>query len=157
MKRINQAQTLATPAPNERMVLYVEDENSNWEVTELNLRSRFKLLWAKTDVDACEVVRRHGPALHAILMDIQLKGSQLDGLSLAKVIRGHSIADAPDYTQGLPTLSCPLFFVTAYGNFHSVEEMREAGGDSHVPKPVDFVKLSMLLAQSRARRAINSP
>jgi len=153
MKRLDDAGTPPTP---EKTVLYVEDEESNWEVTELRLRKHYKLLWARTDVEACALVRQYGPTLHAVLMDVQLKGSQLDGMALTKLLRGKPVAGAPDFANGLPTLACPIFFVTAYGNLHSNDEFHEAGGDAHVPKPVDFVKLSLLLARSSMQRAMDS-
>lgn len=153
MKRID-ASTPEAAEP-QQLVLYVEDEASNWEVTELRLRKKFKLLWARTDTEACALLRQYGPQLHAILMDVQLKGSQLDGLALTRLVRGKLDA-VPEFAQGVPKLDCPIFFVTAYGNLHSPEQMREAGGDSHVPKPVDFLKLSLLLAQSSMRRALET-
>ncbi len=155
MKRIDEAAPAPAKEPD-KLVLYVEDEPSNWEVTELRLRSRFKLLWARTDQEACAMVRQYGPELHAVLMDVQLKGSTLDGLALTRLFRGKPVADLPEYAKDLPTLTCPLFFVTAYGNLHSPDQMREAGGDSHVPKPVDFLKLSLLLAQNSMRKAMET-
>lgn len=154
MKRIND-QAGAKEAAPERVVLYVEDEQANWEVTELRLRMKFKLLWARTDQEACEAVRTHIGQFHAILMDVQLKGSALDGMDLTRVLRGiPPKVSLPDYAKGLPPVECPLFFVTAYGNLHSPQEMTAAGGDAHVPKPVDFVKLSLMLASTHARRAM---
>lgn len=154
MKRVDD--TSPAPAEPTQLVLYVEDEASNWEVTELRLRRKFKLLWARTDAEACALMRQYGTQLHAILMDVQLKGSQLDGLALTRLARGQNLGTLPDFAQGVPKLDCPIFFVTAYGNLHSPEQMREAGGDSHVPKPVDFLKLSLLLAQSSMRRALET-
>jgi CheY-like chemotaxis protein len=154
MKRIDE-KTPADAAP-EKLLLYVEDEPSNWEVTELRLRKKFKLLWARTDREACSMVRQYGPKLEAVLMDVQLHGSVLDGLALTRLFRGQKSATTPDFAEGLPTLNCPIFFVTAYGTLHSTAELNAAGGDAHVPKPVDFVKLSLLLAQSSMKRALDS-
>lgn len=140
------------PAETLPLVLYVEDEPDNWEVTELRLRRRYRLLWARTDEEAVALVKTHGPALYAILMDVQLKGSRLDGLALTRLFRGRSTAWVGD----VPAVECPIFFVTAYGNLHSPEEMEQAGGDAHVPKPVDFFKLSNLLARDSAKRAMAS-
>ena len=138
-------------------VLYVEDELANWEVAELRLRSKYDLRWAKSDAEACEAVQKAGERLHAILMDVQLKGSTLDGLQLTRLFRGKlPLADQPSYARGLPVLSCPIFFVTAYGNLHSPIEMDAAGGNGHVPKPIDFFKLTLLLANASARRAIET-
>lgn len=154
MKRIDEGR----PAPPEptHLVLYVEDEPSNWEVTELRLRKKFKLLWARTDQEACALVRQHGPELYAVLMDVQLQGSALDGLALTKLFRGSATAPLPDFAEGIAPLTCPIFFVTAYGNLHSPQEMEGAGGDAHVPKPVDFVSLTLLLARHNMRRAMNT-
>jgi CheY-like chemotaxis protein len=145
----------AEAAP-EQLVLYVEDEASNWEVTELRLRKKFKLLWARTDAEACALVRQYGAQLHAVLMDVQLRGSVLDGLALTRVFRGLQVPNLPDFAKDLAPLECPIFFVTAYGNLHSEAEMEAAGGDAHVPKPVDFVKLNLLLAQRNMKRALQS-
>jgi CheY-like chemotaxis protein len=153
MKRLEQT---SKPMEPEKTVLYVEDEESNWEVTELRLRKHYKLLWARTDVEACALVRQYGSTLHAVLMDVQLKGSQLDGIQLTKLLRGKPVEGAPDFANELPAMTCPIFFVTAYGNLHSNDEFNRAGGDAHVPKPVDFVKLSLLLARSSMQRAMDT-
>lgn len=153
MKRLDET---SKPLEPEKMVLYVEDEESNWEVTQLRLRKHYKLLWARTDVEACSLVRQYGPTLHAVLMDVQLKGSQLDGLQLTRVLRGKPVEGAPDFARALLPIGCPIYFVTAYGNLHSGDEFTQAGGDAHVPKPVDFVKLSLLLARSSMQRVMDS-
>jgi CheY-like chemotaxis protein len=153
MKRVDAEN--AAPPETLPLVLYVEDEPDNWEVTELRLRRRYRLLWARTDVEACALARQYGPSLHAVLMDVQLKGSALDGLALTRLFRG-KLATPPAVAEGVPTLECPIFFVTAYGNLHSAAEFDEAGGDAHVPKPVDFFKLNNLLARENARRAMAS-
>lgn len=156
MKRVGAVSS--PPEAPQQLVMYVEDEPANWEVTELRLRNKFKLLWARTDAEACAFVRQYGAQLHAVLMDVQLRGSALDGLMLTRLFRGQALPlpTLPGYAEGVPTLTCPIFFVTAYGNLHSPQEMDAAGGDAHVPKPVDFVKLSLLLAQSNMKRAMES-
>lgn len=155
MKRIDDARPALVSAP-ERLVLYVEDDPANWEVTELRLRNKYNLIWAKTDKEACEAVRQHGSALHSILMDVHLSGSDLNGLALTRLFRGRAEGPVPDFAKGLPALTCPIFFVTAFGNLHSPDEMEAAGSDAHVPKPVDFVKLTMLLARSGMKRALDA-
>lgn len=155
MKRIDEGSPAEQPAPT-NLVLYVEDEPANWEVTELRLRKKFKLLWARTDQEACALVRQYGPQLYAVLMDVQLQGSALDGLALTKVLRGTASGKVPGFAEGLAPVACPIFFVTAYGNLHSPEEMQAAGGDAHVPKPVDFVSLTLLLARHNMKRAMDT-
>lgn len=153
MKRIDEGAPSDQPAPTS-LVLYIEDEPSNWEVTELRLRKKFKLLWARTDEEACALVRQYGPQLYAVLMDVQLQGSALDGMALTQLFRGKATGPLPAFAQGLTPLDCPIFFVTAYGNLHSPEQMEAVGGDAHVPKPVDFVSLTLLLARHNMKRAM---
>jgi CheY-like chemotaxis protein len=156
MKRISNESPPSQAAP-ERVVLYVEDEASNWEVTELRLKNRFKLVWAKTAEEACAAVRQFGGRFHAVLMDIQLKGSTLDGLQLTQLFRGKASGFAvPAFAKDLPLVESPIYFVTAFGAVHSRETMDAAGGDAFVPKPVDFVKLSNLLATTAMKRALAS-
>ena len=153
MKRIDEGTPSEQAAPT-NLVLYVEDEPSNWEVTELRLRKKFKLLWARTDEEACALVRQHGPQLYAVLMDVQLQGSALDGMALTQLFRGKATGTLPAFAQNLTPLECPIFFVTAYGNLHSPQQMEAVGGDAHVPKPVDFVSLTLLLARHNMKRAM---
>jgi CheY-like chemotaxis protein len=155
MKRITEPQGPSTSTSPERVVLYVEDEASNWEVTELRLRGRFTLLWAKTAEEACALVRERKGQFHAVLMDIQLKGSQLDGLQLTALFRGKPVGvPVPAFAEHLPVIDCPIFFVTAFGTVHGEQRMYDVGGDAFVPKPVDFVKLSNLLATTAAKRVL---
>lgn len=157
MKKISSDAPAPQPPPPERVVLYVEDEASNWEVTELRLKNRFKLVWAKTAEEACAAVRQFGGKFHAVLMDIQLKGSPLDGLQLTQLCRGKPADfEVPAFAKDLPAVDCPIFFVTAFGSLHSPEKMDAAGGDAYVPKPVDFLKLSNLLATAAAKKALAS-
>lgn len=157
MKKISSDSGITqAPAPD-RVVLYVEDEASNWEVTELRLKSRFKLVWAKTAEEACAAVRQFGGKFHAVLMDIQLKGSPLDGLQLTQLFRGKATDfEVPAFAKDVPVVDCPIFFVTAFGSLHSPEKMDAAGGDAYVPKPVDFLKLSNLLATAAAKKVLAS-
>lgn len=137
-------------------ILYVEDELSNWEVAELRLSKRFKLLWASTAQQACDLIRSNNGQFHAVLMDIQLKGSELDGIALTQLFRGKRVDNVPAFAQGLPKVECPIFFITAFGTLHARGELVDAGGDDLVTKPVDFLKLSNLLATTHMRRAMET-
>ena len=136
------------------LVLYVEDEIENWEVAALRLKRNYELLHAADDRAASEILRERGRELSAILMDIQLKGSQLDGIALVKVIRGAMpVANLPPYARGVPTLSIPIFFVTAYTTRYLESDLLAAGADKLVSKPVDFPQLTLALTSYRLRRA----
>lgn len=156
MKRITEPQPAPIARP-ERVVLYVEDEAANWEVTELRLRGRFTLIWARSAEEACTAIRAHDGKFHAVLMDLQLKGSQLDGLQLTALLKHRPLGfDVPEFARNLPTVDSPIFFVTAFGAVHGEQRLQEVGGDAYVPKPVDFVKLSNLLASTAARRVMEA-
>src|SRR5262245_48365810 len=144
MKRIRQepGQT------RQRLVLYVEDYADNFEVAELHLGRRYRLLWAPDDKTACDHLRKHAHELTAVLMDIQLKGSQLDGIQLARIIRGTlTEPKLPSYAQDVPPTGVPIFFLTAYGSIYSEKELLESGGTRVLAKPVDFVDLTLALAR----------
>jgi CheY-like chemotaxis protein len=143
----------APPAGALPWVLYVEDEEDNWIVTELQLRRRFQLTWARDDRAACELIRQAPRPPHAILMDIQLRGASLDGIQLTRALRGTAAAaELPEYARGLAPVSAPIIFVTAYGARYSKEELLAAGGSGVINKPVDFVALSLALTSDHLQR-----
>jgi CheY-like chemotaxis protein len=159
MKRIGTA--VASPQPtkdaSKPLILYVEDEDENWMVTELRLRDRYNLLRAADDHDACRIVRSYGASLYAILMDIQLKGSQLDGIKLTKLFKGKlDPSQVPLYAQGCPVVKAPIFFVTAYGARYTEEELKRIDGHALITKPVDFLRLTLALASANARSALTT-
>ncbi len=135
----------AVRAPLPR-ILYVEDEDENWELAQLWLEDRYELVRACDAESTCRAVKAAGPALHAILMDIQLAGSALDGIQLTRLLRGSLPRDGlPEYAREVPVLQIPIFFVTAYGGRYQERELREAGGTRLMPKPVDFDQLCAAL------------
>lgn len=147
----------APAAANKRklreLVLYVEDEEANWQVAELRLQNTYELLHARNDQMACEILRTRGGELSAILMDIQLKGSELDGIQLVRLIRGGLVGDKlPTYARGIPASDIPIFFVTAYAAGYSETDLLSVGADKLVTKPVDFTELTLAMTSSLLRR-----
>lgn len=135
------------------VVLCVEDNPDIWEVTQLHLKRRFNLMWATNAAAACQIIRAHHQEISTILMDIELQGSELDGVELTRLLRGRELArPLPDFAQELPPLDAPIFFVTAFAGRYAEEELRAAGGDRLIAKPVDFAQLSLALAQAHLRR-----
>lgn len=129
------------------LVLYIEDEDDNFVIAQLRLRGRFRVIRAATDHEACDAVRRHGPELRAILMDLQLKGADLDGFQLMRLFRGQPVGvPLPVFAQNLPKLSAPVFVLSAYGG------MLPEDGDVSLaaltfPKPVDYSQLIKALQE----------
>ena len=129
-------------------VLYVEDVDSNFEVAELRLQRGYEVIRAANDRAACDVLRTDAPSFLAILMDIQLQGSSLDGIDLARVIRGLPIASVvPEYARGLPRVDLPLLFVTACTASLHEQRALDLHADACISKPLDFLALNLVLTR----------
>lgn len=152
MRRVNEIPG-SEPAPAPRaqaarpIILYVEDEDQNWDVAKLRLADAFVLLRASTAEDACRTLRERGPELSAILMDIELRGSELNGVELTELFRGKlPRRDLPSYARGLPVVTKPIIFVTAHGARYTDVELMLFGADRVIQKPVNFAALNLALA-----------
>ncbi len=142
----------ALPA-DDRKILYVEDEDSNWAVAEFGLSGKFELVRAKNAREAFEHIARGGFRL--ILMDIQLHGSELNGIDITRILKGRHAGDVPDYARGITCPDTPMIFVTAYGDQYNREELLGAGAEEVIPKPVDFPHLIVAISRLLARRAVS--
>jgi CheY-like chemotaxis protein len=135
-------------------VLYVEDNDDNWHVTELRLSRSYDLVRAKTDREACATLAQP-QKLYAILMDVELGGSRLNGIQLTKLIRGTLLgAELPDYAQNVPLLAVPVLFVTAYGNAYPRAHLLACGADDVLSKPINFTQLNVALANLYINRVL---
>jgi len=134
-------------------LLYVEDNDDNWEVVKLRMNRTYDITRAATDREACAELMR-AKEFYAVLMDIELSGSRLNGIQLTRLLRGTlPEAERPHYAGSVPVSSVPILFVTAYGSAYSQKELLEAGGDGVLQKPVDFTKLSLALTNCHLNRA----
>lgn len=131
-------------------VLYVEDDVDTFKLAQLRLQARYELINATSDRQACEVLSRQGTELFAVLMDIELQGSQLDGLALVKVIRGMTPKSSlPSWAQSLPPQPhLPIIVMTAYVTRYSEAEVKAVGANHFLTKPIDFMRLNLALAQA---------
>lgn len=134
-------------------ILYVEDDEENQLVAKLNLSDRCELSFAATDVQACDMIRKNAAALDIILMDIELKGSILDGMKLTQLLRGTlNPVTLPSYARGMPVLDIPICYITAFADTFSMEELERTGANWLVTKPVDFTQLMLALTQCHLRK-----
>jgi CheY-like chemotaxis protein len=144
--------------PKERL-LYVEDDDDNFRVAELRLRDGYELVRASDSVQACRLVQEGGWS--AILMDIELRGSDLDGVELTKLLRGRLRKDAlPAYARAVQGVETPIIFVTAHGAKYSEAALLMLGAEKVITKPVDFGALNLALTQlhlTRFRQKGRSP
>jgi CheY-like chemotaxis protein len=131
------------------LVLYVEDDEDNREVASLRLLTKYQVLLAKNDREACALLTEHGLDLAIILMDIELKGAQLNGVDLTRLVRGSlGRSERPSYAASVPTLLTPIFFLTAYSDRYRRAELLVAGGNDVLVKPIDFVALHTAMARA---------
>lgn len=148
MKRINlpRSKTPTPPsalrAPPRQLLLYVEDNADNREVASARLKNTYDVILAADDRAACEALVKHGAKLSLVLMDIELKGSQLSGIDLSLLMRGKlDPRRHQSYTAGVPRLDAPIIFVTAYGKSYPRADLLLAGGGEVIDKPINFVQL----------------
>jgi two-component system sensor histidine kinase BarA len=137
------------PTAAKPCLLYVDDDQSNIVVMEMRLESHYEVLTASSDREACSLLRKHGQRLSVVLMDIQLIGSQLDGIALTRLLRGTlDEASTPVHARNVPVRAdLPVLFVTAFGEQHNMDALFAAGGSAIIAKPVDFVKLSRAMTR----------
>lgn len=144
-----QRQSSGSPT-NLPRVLYVEDEDINYEVTQRELEDRFELVRARNAREAFALIKAQ--PFHLILMDIQLSGSVIDGLTAVRILKGKEPdTHHPQFTHGVRALNVPVVFVSAYTARYGREELIAAGGEELVSKPVNFVRLSLVIARIWAR------
>jgi CheY-like chemotaxis protein len=134
-------------------LLYVEDNDDNWEVVKLRMNRTYELQRAATDREACAIFE-HVDQFYAVLMDIELSGSRLNGIQLTQLLRGTlPQEERPRYAQNVQVTTVPVLFVTAYGTAYSTEQLMAAGADGVLLKPVDFTRLSLALTNCHLNRA----
>jgi len=148
----------STPAPvHKKVVLYVEDDPLNREVTRDRLCKKYEVFLASNDIEACIMLNRMQSDLDIILMDIELKGSTLDGLQLVSLLRGKLDRNGiPGYAKQMPILTRPvIILVTAFTERFSKQDILQTGADKLITKPIDFVELEMAMTQMHIQKARN--
>jgi CheY-like chemotaxis protein len=131
------------------LILCVEDDPDTLRLTQTRLSSRYEVLGATNDVEACTLIKKHAANLYAILMDIELQGSALDGLMLVRLVRGLPLGrPAPSYAN-VPTLPhLPIMVLTAYATKYTDADVKPLGATQLLTKPIDFTRLNLALAQA---------
>lgn len=132
------------------LVLYVEDDPDTFRLAQLRLQQRYEVINASSDLEAVQLLKKHGEDLYAVLLDVELQGSQLDGLALVRAIRGMPPSKPlPPYAKSIPKLEhTPLIVMTAYVTRYTEADVKALGANHFLTKPIDFTRLSLALAQA---------
>ena len=123
-------------------ILYVEDEDANWNVAELHLRDKYKIKRARSATEAFALLANE--TFNLILLDIQLAGSTHDGIEICRILKRHPEQIIPSAARNLNCEDIPVVFVTAFSERYSKEHLLQVGGDDVVTKPVDFTRLTLV-------------
>ena len=92
--------------PGQRqMLLYIEHDEENWQLARARLLDRYDVVRASSAEQACELLCRRGRDFTAILMDVELEDSAVNGLDLTALLRGRPTRNHGERTPGLPTRS----------------------------------------------------
>lgn len=109
-------------------ILIAEDIDSNYELLKANLGKKYKLVRARTGIEAINLFTRENPAL--ILMDLQMP--ELTGIEAAQIIREVS-----------PEI--PIIALIAYAYDSDKEIALEAGCNDFMTKPIHSGQLKAIL------------
>jgi CheY-like chemotaxis protein len=154
MKRDSVGRGRESLSAGRERILYVEDDDDNWEIAELRLAKRYDLLRARNDEQACRFLRERHREIDLILMDIELRGSELNGIELTELLRGNTLPERsllPSYARNLPAVSKPVIFVTAHGARFTRVQLLLSGADRVISKPVDFAELQIAVRELLAK------
>lgn len=156
MRKLTTQPVRVSARPRHR-ILYVEDNDDNWNVIEFRTGASYELLRAQNDREACDILRA-APELYVVLMDVELSGSKLNGIQLTKLIRGQLPREQqPFYATGIAPSDVPIIFVTAFAAAYPNAELVAAGANDVLPKPVDFTRLNLALTKLFVGRTLNRP
>ncbi|MBI5542784.1 MAG: response regulator [Deltaproteobacteria bacterium] len=136
---------------DKKLILYLEDDDASWEIAELALRDRFELRRAKNARQIFEMVVRERFA--AVLMDIELAGSDLDGITITRQLKGLMELSEPSYARNVHQPDLPVIFISAYTARYTPSSLLEAGGDDVIPKPVNVRALTAALTKLTLKAA----
>ena len=135
------------------LVLYVDVDEQSHELASENLRPSYRVMRAGGDREACELLRTYGNDLVAVLLDVDLPGSVLDGILLTRILRGKvPNAALPPFARQMPQVDAPILLVTHRPDHYSETELRRYGGDGLLPKPVGIARVTLALTDWHLRR-----
>ncbi len=142
-----------TPNEEKPLILYVEDDDTNWDLSNVALSERYRVVRARNAREAFSLLSER--PFDLILMDIELSGSSLNGIEITQVLKKVPSAPQPVPAPMVEVDGTPIIFVSAYSAQYSKKDLLNAGGDDLVTKPVDFTRLSLAMSRMMVRNAFN--
>lgn len=127
------------PSKPRPRVLYVEDEDLNWEVAAGLLSEDFELVRARDALECFEKLAVE--TFQLILMDIALASSPLNGLETLQLLKGAYGGVIPTYARGVQPVDVPIIVVSAVERGLVEADILKAGVHEIFAKPVDFLRL----------------
>jgi CheY-like chemotaxis protein len=147
----------STEADGRALVLYVDVDDASFEESSQRLRRAYKLVRAQKDREACELLRAHHRELVAVLLDVDMPGSVLDGILLTRVLRKRVPSQAvPPFARDLPELEVPIILVTKRAASYAENDMVQYGGDRLIAKPVEIHKLTLSITDYHLSRDLKA-
>lgn len=129
------------------LLLLVEPDANVAAVVIAALRSQFKVLHAADDVAACALLSVFGTELFVVVIDAELRGSELNGLELIALLQGEPGPHLPPHAQVVEPLPDLPIIVTA-------EQPVSIEGALVLPRPYAVLRLQALLSQVLLRSAM---
>ena len=126
-------------------ILYIEDDDINWDVASLALGSEYTIERARDAHEAFRLLERH--EFDIVLVDIELAGSDFSGIEITQIIRSAYDGQVPNYAARFRSQTLPIIFVTAYSARYKKEDLRAVGGNDMINKPVNFTNLRLAISR----------
>ncbi len=143
-----------TEADGRAPILYVDVDDRTFLETAHRLRQAYELLRAQRDRDACDLIRERHRELVAVVLDVDMPGSVLDGILLTRILRGRVPPQAvPPFARHLPELDIPIVLSTSRAESYADVDMRRYGGDRLIQKPIEIHKLTLTITEWHLQRA----
>ena len=111
-------------------ILYVEDDETNFDIARSILSQGFDVDWASSSDQAIDKLGSRSYDL--LLMDIELSGSAMSGLDLTQELRSGRFDRTEQRLSELP-----IIIVTAYTAAYSENELLSIGANAMLYKPIE--------------------
>lgn len=127
----------APPLSGRMRVLYVEDDQDNWEALSWVLAKDFEMVRATHAQEAFELLRTQD--FDVALIDVQLAGSEFSGFDIARLMHGTYAGKVPAYAENVRCPNLRVVFLT--GDDHVLR----TSGEAVLMKPVEIRELRQAL------------